>query len=506
MQVIPSFTIWSSSAKLLALGALLVFGTVTAHAGTVDPELTARVRRESVAQRYPVVIRLVKQASVADLSARVASLPQPQRGGRLLEALEAFAKVQQAPLLTELKTRAAERVTPLATVNAIAADLTARDIRELALRDDVASLRYDIGLLAPTRQAVADPCRPARPTPKVRLPKFCNNGAAGAASPAAVAAAFDSKAPASAAIAPLGVAEAWQAGFTGKGVTVALIDTGVDARHPDLAGSFRAGAGDWFDVHGEQARPVDRHGHGSQIAGLVVGANGSGQTLGVAPQAKWIAARVYNNRNIGRLSDLHRIMAWVLDPDGKPATPDTPQIALNAWGLGDRPGSCDTEFASDIAWLRAAGVHVVFAGGNGGPADNSSVSPANNPGALAVGAIDAAGQLASFSSRGLSACDRRAYPDVTAPGEVLRTTDLSAGALASYAVGTGSSYAAALVAGELALLLQARPAQGMLEREALLRPVAGDTRPALLRALGLTAVAPRTGTTVSIAATAEAPR
>ena len=120
------------------------------------------------------------------------------------------------------------------------------------------------------------------------------------------------------------VRESRRAGFTGKGVTVAVVDTGVDLMHPDLAGSFRGGAGDWFDVHGEQPRPGDRHGHGSQITGLVTGTGASGQTLGVAPQAKWIAARIYNDRNVGRLSQLHRIMGWLLDPDGKPGTADAP--------------------------------------------------------------------------------------------------------------------------------------------------------------------------------------
>jgi subtilisin family serine protease len=270
-----------------------------------------------------------------------------------------------------------------------------------------------------------------------------------------------------------------------------MIDTGVDAAHPDLAGSFRGGKADWFDVHGEQARPIDRHGHGTQIAGLVVGAGASGQTLGVAPQAKWIAARIYNDRNVGRLSQLHRIMAWLLDPDGNPATADAPQVVLNAWGLGDRPGTCDDEFVNDLRWLRAAGMHVVFAAGNGGPSENSSVSPANNPGVLAVGALDGSGELAVFSSRGVSACDARRYPDVLAPGELLRTTDLAAGGAPVTTAGTGTSFAAALVAGELALLVQARPILPWAEREALLRSVPGDASLPLLRALGLSTAAAR---------------
>lgn len=472
---------WSSSARPALLGALLGCAAL-AQAATIDPDLAARLVRDIGSQPHPVILRLARQADADELAQRVATLPQGQRGGRLLEALKAFNAPLQAPLLLDLQSRHATEVTPLLTVNAIAAQLTARDIRELSKRSDIASIRYDLGLLAPSRRLVADPCKPARPTPRQRLPKSCR----GDARPVAPvqAAAFDPQLPAAPLLQSLGVPAAWQAGHTGQGVTVAVIDTGIDGRHPDLAGSFRGGAGDWFDVHGEHDRPVDRHGHGTQIAGLVTGTGASGQTLGVAPQARWIAARIYNDRNVGRLSQLHRIMAWLLDPDGKPGTADAPQIVLNAWGLGDRPGVCDDEFARDLLWLRAAGMHVVFAAGNGGPMENSSVSPANNAGALAVGALDGAGAPALFSSRGVSSCDARPYPDLMAPGELLRTTDLSAGGLPMTTAGTGTSYAAAIVSGELALLMQARPALSPTAREALLRPVAGETTP-LLRALGL---------------------
>ncbi len=475
-----SRTCWSSKAVLAAcaLGSALA-----CQAATVDPELASRVARDQAGQlRYPVLLRLVQQPDAGDLASRLQGVPAGQRGGRLLESLRSANAASQAPLLQDLQARHATDVVPLVTVNAVAAQLGARDIRELAKRADLASIRYDIGLLAPSRRLMADPCKPARPTPRQRLPKSCR--AAERPVTAASAAAFDAAVPASPAVQAVGAPEAWRAGYAGQGVTVAIVDTGVDGLHPDLAGSFRGGSADWFDVHGEHRQPMDRHGHGTQIAGLVTGAGASGQTLGVAPQAKWIAARVYNDRHVGRLSHLHRIMAWLLDPDGQPSTPDAPQIVLNAWGLGDRPGVCDDEFASDLRWLRAAGMHVVFAAGNGGPMDNSSVSPANNRGALAVGALDGTGQPALFSSRGVSACDARPYPDVAAPGELVRTTDLSVAGVPVTTLGTGTSYAAALVGGQLALLWQARPTLSTADREALLRTSPGEARP-LLKALGL---------------------
>lgn len=476
---------WSSRARVAAIAATAALAASAASAAaTVEPELAARMARDPLQTRFPVILRLAQQPDAAAMTQQLQGVSAGQRGGRLLEALKAFNAPLQAPLLQELKSRHAEEVQALVTLNAVAAQLPARDIRELAKRSDIAAIRYDIGLLAPSRRLMADPCKPARPTPRQRLPKSCRSEPRPVAT--ANAAAFDAALPASPMLQAIGAPEAWRAGFTGQGVTVAVVDTGIDAAHPDLAGSFRGGAADWFDVHGEHGQPLDRHGHGTQIAALVTGAGANGQTLGVAPQAKWIAARVYNDRHIGRLSQLHRIMAWLLDPDGNPATPDAPQIVLNAWGLGDRPGVCDDEFARDLRWLRAAGMHVVFAAGNGGPMQNSSVSPANNAGAFAVGALDGQGQAALFSSRGASACDARPYPDALAPGELLRTADLSAAGIATTTLGTGTSFAAAVASGELALLLQARPELQPAEREALLRAAPGEPRP-LLRALGVAA-------------------
>ena len=99
-----------------------------------------------------------------------------QRGGRLLETLKAFTRRCRQPLVLRICRRAMPRqVVPLVTLNAVAAHLPAKDMRELAKRTDIASIRYDIGLLAPSRRPVADPCRPARPTPRQRLPKSCRD-------------------------------------------------------------------------------------------------------------------------------------------------------------------------------------------------------------------------------------------------------------------------------------------------------------------------------------------
>jgi subtilisin family serine protease len=133
----------------------------------------------------------------------------------------------------------------------------------------------------------------------------------------------------------------------------------------------------------------------------------------------------------------------------------------NSWDLGN-VGTYSGEFAPDIQSLTAAGIAVVCSAGNDGPPSfgqsNTSVSPANNPGAFSVGATDSRDQIASFSSRGPSAYDGVSiYPILVAPGVYIPTTSLNGGY--STFTNQGTSFAAPHVSGAIALLLSGRPAQ-----------------------------------------------
>ncbi|HXH95698.1 MAG TPA: S8 family serine peptidase, partial [Gaiellaceae bacterium] len=239
----------------------------------------------------------------------------------------------------------------------------------------------------------------------------------------------------------------WALGYTGQGVVVATMDTGVDVTHPDLASRWRGGSNSWYDPYGQRSTPVDLVGHGTQVMGIIVGGDASGVGVGVAPGARWIAARIYDDRGKGKASAVHLAFQWLLDPDHDPSTADAPQVVNGSWTYGT---GCNLEFAPDIQALRAADIVPVFAAGNDGSVDDS---PANNPGALAVGATDGNDAIASSSSRGPSSCGEppATFPELTAPGVSIRTTDLFGG----YAVQNGTSLAAPHVAGALALLLGA---------------------------------------------------
>jgi bacillopeptidase F len=274
-------------------------------------------------------------------------------------------------------------------------------------------------------------------------------------------------------ISMVGAPELWNLGYLGGSVVVATLDTGADALHPELAPSFRGGDNSWYDPYGEHATPYDRTGHGTQVLGLIVAGEGSGASLGVAPQARWIAAKIYDDAGNGTESAVHAAFQWLLDPDGDPLTDDAPDVVNSSWGITDA-GVCNTEFLPDIEALKAADIAVVFSVGNSGPAPTTGESPGNNPGVLSVGAVDSLSEVAAFSSRGPSSCDDGLMPRLVAPGDSVQTTDLSFGGMTNYVTVSGTSFAAPHVAGVLALLRDAVPPASVDELESVLFASAVD--------------------------------
>jgi len=245
----------------------------------------------------------------------------------------------------------------------------------------------------------------------------------------------------------------WSQGYTGQGVVVANLDTGVDSFHPDLASRYRGGTNSWYDPYGQHATPYDPSGHGTWTTGIMVGGDAGGTTVGVAPGAQWIAAKIFRDAGNATATGIHQSFQWVLNPDGNIATADAPNVVNNSWTYGT-PG-CNLTFEPDLQALRAAGILPIFAAGNAGPGSNTSYSPANNPSAFAVGAIDNTNTIYALSSRGPTTCGDSTgpYPELVAPGVNINTTGLFGG----YYIDSGTSFAAPHVAGALALLLSAYP-------------------------------------------------
>ncbi len=263
----------------------------------------------------------------------------------------------------------------------------------------------------------------------------------------------------------------WALGRFGQNVVVATMDTGVDMTNPDIATKWRGGSNSWYDPYGQHPfTPADLNGHGTEVLGVIVGGSAGGSAVGVAPQAKWIAVKIFDDNNKPTFDGITKGFQWLLDPDGNPSTADAPQVVNNSWTFTS-PG-CDLSFESQLQALRAAGILPVFAAGNSGPNPSSSISPANNPSAFAVGAVNNSDQILSLSSRGPTACGQntRTFPDVAAPGWDIRTTGLAG----SYVTATGTSLAAPHAAGALALLVSTFPSLSVADQQAALTGSAVD--------------------------------
>jgi bacillopeptidase F len=365
---------------------------------------------------------------------------EPNKGLRraaIVRALKGKANATQGPLNAYLRGKGAGRLKQLWLINGLAATVKAGIIAELAGRSEVESVRLDATVKAP------EPAPAASALPEWNLDA-------------------------------IGAPDLWAMGYTGAGVVVASMDTGVDAQHPDLASRYRGGGNSWFDPNGEYATPYDHTGHGTQVMGLIVGGDAGSTAIGVAPGAQWIAVKIFDSADVAEYSDIHAGFQWLLDPDGNPGSNDAPDVINNSWSLGN-VGGCDSAFQPDILTLKAAQIAVVFSGGNYGPSGSSSVSPANNPGGFAVGSVDGLNNIASSSSRGPSACNGPFYPEVVAPGVNVRTSDLSFGGMPdSYAQVYGTSFAAPHVAGAMALLLNAHTDATPAELEQALEDAALD--------------------------------
>lgn len=266
---------------------------------------------------------------------------------------------------------------------------------------------------------------------------------------------------------------AWKnLGLDGSGVTVAIMDTGVDGQHPALQSQYRGyrpgglsvHAGNWICTTDEgYLYPVDPHGHGTHVAGTAVGSQDDAyQAIGVAPGANWIGVKILDDAGYAYDSWIHAGFEWIMAPDGNPAL--APDVVNGSWGS---QSDTDEAFRPDLQALRAAGIAPIFAAGNEGPYTSSLRSPASYPEAIAVGATDDQDQVARFSSRGPSPW-HEIKPEVTAPGVQIRSS-LPGG---TFGVKNGTSMAAPHVTGIVALMLQADPTLTVENIESILTSTA----------------------------------
>ncbi|MER5896742.1 S8 family serine peptidase [Streptomyces sp. NPDC001876] len=266
-------------------------------------------------------------------------------------------------------------------------------------------------------------------------------------------------------------------GVKGEGIVVANIDSGVQYDHPALQAAYRGTKADgtyshdynWFDPASvcATAAPCDNNGHGTHTMGTMVGADG----IGVAPGAKWIAAKGCATSSCAR-DTLLASGQWVVAPTdsaGANPRPDlAPDVVNNSWGAN----VYDAWYRDTVQSWRDAGIFPAFSNGNNGPSCNTSGSPGSYTNSYSSGAFDIDNAIASFSARGTGE-NGEVKPDLAAPGVNVRSSWAGGG----YNTISGTSMASPHTAATVALMWAASPAIAgdVTATEALLDSTAVDT-------------------------------
>jgi hypothetical protein len=403
-----------------------------ASASKVDPFLERQVRE---ARGEPVEYLVVLEEQ-ADLSSARSMRTKEEKGRFVFDALTAAARRTQPAVRAVLRDSGAD-VKSFWIANAL---LVRGGRRALRIAEGQRTVRWILPNM---------PCRLAPPVP--------------VAEPATAKAVAGLEWNISKIRAP----EVWALGYTGQGVVVGGQDTGYLWTHPALQASYRGWSGsaadhnyNWHDAVAGTRAPNDAHGHGTHTMGTITGLSGSEQ-IGVAPGARWIGCRNMDAQGWGSYASYLESFQWFLAPtdlDGNHPDPSrAPDVMSNSWTFTVEEGCTNSlMLRAAVEACRAAGIVVVAAAGNEGPAAGSCASPPAIYGeTFTVGAVSSTDLIASFSSRGPVTVDGsgRLKPDISAPGVNIRSSVITGG----YATKSGTSMAAPHVAGTVALILSAHP-------------------------------------------------
>lgn len=409
----------------------------TSHTAKISPRLTSDTANGRTAEALVVLREQADLSKTSGLSTKV------EKGSFALDTLRSTAERTQAPLLSFLR----ERGIPYQSfyiVNAVKITADRELLDELAKRDDVAAIDANpvIRTAIPQQTGLDSKFGADYQTPSIEWN-----------------------------IVRVNAPSVWAMGYKGQGRVVAGADTGVKWDHPAIKVQYRGWNGvtashayNWHDATPEHlSTPSDPNGHGTFTVSEMVGDDGVGNQVGVAPAAKWISCRNMNRNGDGTPAQYIECFQWLMAPypDGHPEKADptkAPDVINNSWACPAAEGCNVNTLLAVVNAVKAAGIFPVMAAGNSGP-NCSTVSdpPEFYASAVSVGSTDAYNAIALTSSRGPVTVDNsgRLKPDLTAPGENIRGAVPYNNGYQGY--WSGTSMAAPHVAGAVALLWQAKP-------------------------------------------------
>ena len=382
---------------------------------------------------------LVVLADQADLSPAAALPSKLEKGRFVVNTLRAVAAQSQAPLRAFL----AQRGVPYQSfyiVNMIKVTGNLALMQELAARSDVS--RIDAN-------------------PQVRTSLPIPSGVDANAAPAGIE--WN--------VTRVRAPNVWSLGFRGEGRVVAGADTGVQWDHPSFKARYRGWDGtnvnhdyNWHDATSQHSpTPIDPYGHGTFTLSQMVGDDGKGNQVGVAPGAQWFACRNMDVNGTGSPATYTECFQFLIAPypvGGDPNEGDptlAPDSINNSWGCPASEGCSANTLLAVLDSVRAAGIFPAVAAGNSGSSCSTvSDPPAIYDSSVTVGATNSSNQISYFSSRGPVTVDgsRRMKPDISAPGENIRGAVPGGGYQSGW---SGTSMATPHIAGGVAMLWQAKP-------------------------------------------------
>jgi subtilisin family serine protease len=402
----------------------------TSSRAPLDGTVTAALAAKGEATAWVVL-----KAS-ADLSAAFAMKDWNARGQWVVDRLTSVADSSQAGLRRMLAARGVA-FEPFWILNAIKVRADSATFDAVAARPEVAKIIRDVTFRIP------DP-RPGTQEATINTVEW--------------------------GVANINAPSVWSTfGDHGEGIVVATIDTGVRYTHAALVNQYRGNLGggsfdhnyNWYDpssICGSPSlAPCDNNFHGTHTMGTIVGDDGAGNQIGVAPGAKWIAAKGCESSSCSTTALLNSGQ-WMLAPrdlnGNNPRADLRPHLVSNSWG---NTNGGDTFYQAIVTSWVSSGIFPVFANGNSGSACGTVGAPGSYANSYGVGAYDINNVIAAFSSRGPapSSVGGQIKPDISAPGVNVRSATNTGDT--AYGIASGTSMATPHVAGAVALMLSAAP-------------------------------------------------